>query len=353
MGKKEANTVCIVRDDRYLRHLDHVPHPESPKRLAAVYEALESIERCVPLVYIRPRHASEDELALVHERAYIRRIANIRRFPTLLDPDTPVTEHSFDAAVLAAGGLLDAVDRVVGDQPSPVFALVRPPGHHAERDMARGFCLFNNVAIAAKYARKRHGVRRVLICDWDVHHGNGTQHAFYEDPTVLYFSVHQFPHYPGTGHLLETGTGPGKGFTINIPLPHGQGDREYRAIFREILVPVARTFRPELILVSAGFDPLHCDPLAGMELTEKGFASMTSDLMGLAASFCPGRLILSLEGGYHLPGIVACIDRVIRTLSGQGERCEQADDPPGRIHEAARNVIDRAKAVLAPHWEVM
>lgn len=351
MGQQGVNTVCIVRDDRYLRHLDHIPHPESPKRLAAIHESLTCIENRVPLSYIRPRHASEEEIGLVHEQGYIRQIANIRRFPTFLDPDTPVTEHSFETAALAAGGLLDAVDRVTGELPAPVFALVRPPGHHAERDMARGFCLFNNVAIAARYAQKRHGVHRVLICDWDVHHGNGTQHAFYGDPTVLYFSVHQFPHYPGTGHLLETGAGPGQGFTINIPVPSGQGDREYRAIFREILVPVARAFRPELILVSAGFDPFHSDPLAGMEVTEEGFASMTSDLMGIASSFCPGRLILSLEGGYHLRGIIQCVDRVIRTLSGENDTCEQENDPPDRIHEGARSVIDRAKAVLSPYWK--
>jgi len=353
MEKNGKNAVSIVRDDRYLRHLDRVSHPESPKRLAAIHESLACIENRVPLVYIRPRHASEEEISLVHDRAYIREIANIGRFPAFLDADTPVTEHSFEAATLAAGGLLEAVDRVIGEQPAPVFALVRPPGHHAERDMAMGFCLFNNIAIAARYAQERHGVQRILICDWDVHHGNGTQHAFYEDPTVFYFSVHQFPHYPGTGHLQETGAGPGQGFTVNIPLPPGQGDHEYRAIFREILVPVARAFRPELILVSAGFDAFRFDPLAGMEVTAEGFASMTSTLMDLAASFCPGRIILGLEGGYHLQGLAHCVERVILTLSGEHGACGQGNGPADRIHEGARSVIDRAKAVLSPYWAVL
>lgn len=316
MDTSKKNRVIIIKDERFLDHLAGLAHPESPERLKAIYGSLSELEAIIPISYIRPRPASLDEIALIHDPDYIREIEGIGLFPAYLDMDTPMTKGSFQAAVLAAGGLIEAVDSVMTKEAAPVFALVRPPGHHAEKDRAMGFCLFNNVAIAARYAQKRYGVKRVLICDWDVHHGNGTQHAFYNDPSVLYFSIHQYPHYPGTGKPEDIGTDQGKGFTINCPIPPGQGDAEYLEIFRKILVPVALTFHPDLILVSAGFDPYIHDPLAGMEVTEEGFALMTGSLLELASQCCQGRLILTLEGGYHLQGIARCASAVIRTLSG-------------------------------------
>ena len=255
------------------------------------------------------------------------------------------------SAILAAGGLLKAVDKVFNKKAAPVFALVRPPGHHAEKNIAKGFCLFNNVAIGARYAQKKHGIKRVLICDWDVHHGNGTQHAFYDDPSVLYFSIHQYPHYPGTGHIQETGTGPGEGFTINCPLPSGQGDREYKALFQTIFMPIATEFQPELIIISAGFDPYLNDPLAGMVLTEEGFAFMTAALMDIADSYCPGRIILSLEGGYDHHGIAKCISRVIRTLSGEKVKNEEKMENPEDIKEGTDHTIKYAKSMFSPYWK--
>ncbi|MGA1865376.1 MAG: histone deacetylase [bacterium] len=351
MEKSNKNSVQIIKDDRFLEHLQNVPHPESPRRLEVVHEYLLELEHHIPLTYITPRYASEKELALVHDPEYIQEIKNIRCFPTYLDPDTPVTEQSFQAAVLAAGGLLEAVDTVIKVKASPVFALVRPPGHHAERGFAKGFCLFNNVALAARYAREQHGIKRVLICDWDVHHGNGTQHSFYNDPSVLYFSVHQYPHYPGTGHIKEIGAGPGEGFTINCPLPRGQGDKEYKAIFQKILMPVALEYQPEMILVSAGFDPYFDDPLAGMEVTDEGFAFMTSALMDIAASCCPGRIILTLEGGYHLHGIAKCISRVILTLNGDSVKDEEKDQSPDAINEETSYVIKYAESIFSRYWK--
>jgi acetoin utilization deacetylase AcuC-like enzyme len=353
MQASNKNSVQIIKDERFLDHLENVPHPESPKRLKVVYEYLSELDHLIPIIYIKPRYASENELALIHDPAYIREIKNIRHFPTYLDPDTPVTEHSFQAAILAAGGLLEAVDTVIKGKAAPVFALVRPPGHHAERDFARGFCLFNNVAVGARYAQKKHGIKRVLICDWDVHHGNGTQHSFYDDPSVLYFSIHQYPHYPGTGHIKEIGVGPGEGFTINCPLPPGQGDREYRAIFQKILMPIALEYQPELILISAGFDSYINDPLAGMDVTEEGFAFMTSALMDLASSCCPGRIILSLEGGYHLHGIAKCISRVIQTLSDEMDKVNAKEKHPETIKEGASIVIKYARSLFSAYWKCL
>jgi len=351
MKKPGKNPIRIIKDDLFLEHLAGIPHPESPDRLRAVYKYLSAHNPMTHVSYIRPRPASRDELALVHDPEYIKEIEGISRFPSYLDPDTPVTQHSYHAAILAAGGLLEAVDSVIKNEPAPIFALVRPPGHHAERNLARGFCLFNHVAIAARYARERHGIKRVLICDWDVHHGNGTQRAFFSDPSVLYFSVHQYPHYPGTGSLGEIGTGPGEGFNINCPLPPGQGDTEYRVIFQKILMPIALSFKPELILVSAGFDPYFNDPLAGMLVTEEGFASMTSALMEIASSCCPWRMVFSLEGGYHLEGLVKCISRVIKTLSGDIYKMDEKDGSPQTINQGTSSIIKHVRSIFSKYWK--
>jgi len=249
--------------------------------------------------------ASKDWIAEVHTRSYIESLES--RAPisgyTSLDPDTTMSPGTLRAAYLAAGGAINAVDAVMNQQVDQVFCALRPPGHHAEPNRAMGFCFFNNVAIAARYAQKHHGLRRVLIVDWDVHHGNGTQNSFYEDASVFYFSIHQFPHYPGTGAQDQSGEGAGKGFTMNIPLPVGCGDEEYREIFERILIPEADRFVPDLILISAGFDAHKDDPLAGIQVTAKGFGYMTEALARLADRHCSGRLVSMLEGGYNIPAL--------------------------------------------------
>ncbi|MGA1869725.1 MAG: histone deacetylase [bacterium] len=345
------NTVYIVKDTRYLDHLVNVPHPECPERLNAIYETLPTLEHLIPLSYLKPRAATNEEVGLIHHMPYIEDIESINRFPVYLDPDTPITQHSYLAALYATGGVLEGVDTISSGNTFPVFALVRPPGHHAERSFAKGFCLFNNVAIAARYAQQKFGITRVLICDWDVHHGNGTQHAFYDDPSVLYFSVHQYPHYPGTGSLNEIGSGKGEGFTVNCPLPPGQGDAEYKALFHHILMPIALEFSPELIIVSAGFDAYLHDPLAHMKLSEKGFAFMTYSLMKIATLCSSQKIILSLEGGYHLHGIAQCVSAVIKTLSGAYNDLDEQKIPMESIKDGTRDLIENALPLFSRYWK--
>ena len=233
--------VGLVKEDIYLDHITDDFHPENPGRLRAIYEMLEEIDR-KGLVYVPARPATRDEIALIHEQHYITMVEETRgKVQTRLDPDTVASARSYDAACMAAGGLLQLVDAAVSGEIDNGFALVRPPGHHAEAGRAMGFCIFNNVAIAARYLEKKHGLTRILIVDFDVHHGNGTQHSFYEDPSVLYISTHQYPHYPGTGWYEEIGQGKGKGYTINVPLAYGMNDADYLYVFREVVVPVSRS----------------------------------------------------------------------------------------------------------------
>jgi acetoin utilization deacetylase AcuC-like enzyme len=221
---------------------------------------------------------------------------------------------SLAAAYLAAGGALAAVDAIMRGEVEHAFCAVRPPGHHAERSRAMGFCLFNNVAIAARYVQKKHGLSRVLIIDWDVHHGNGTQHSFEEDASILFFSTHQYPHYPGTGRATERGAGAGEGFTINVPMEAGDGDEEYHAIFMNILLPAADAFKPEFVIISAGFDAHRDDPLANMGLTETGYADLTGLVAGIARRHAEGRLLSSLEGGYNLTALAGSVDAHLQAL---------------------------------------
>ncbi len=308
----------VIKANEYLEHDPGPSHPESPKRLEAIYERISRPDMAQLFHVLAPREATVEELCWNHTEAYVKRIektADVRHFQ--LDPDTATSRGSWKAAILAAGGVFAALDHIAAGKAPNGFALVRPPGHHAERDQAMGFCLFNNVALGARYARKRLGHHRVMIVDWDLHHGNGTQHSFYSDSNVLYFSTHQFPYYPGSGAADQVGAGDGKGFTVNVPLSPGAGDREFAAIFNRILEPVADQFKPDIILVSAGFDIYFQDPLGGMAVTEKGFAWMAFKLLEIASRCCEGRILFCLEGGYDLSGLSQGAAAVIKECAGK------------------------------------
>ncbi len=313
------STLAIIKDDRYREHTAGPAHPESPNRLRVIHELIDSDFSSLPL--ISPRLATSDELALIHDPFYIQTVAATEgRSHSQLDPDTGTSARSYEIARLAAGGLLNAVDELLSPNselkaPNAVFAFVRPPGHHAEADHAMGFCLFNNIAIAAAYAKKQHGIKKILIVDWDLHHGNGTQHAFYDDPSVLFFSSHQFPYYPGSGNFDQAGSGAGEGFTVNAPFPAGFGDEEYIRVYSEILKPIATEFKPELVLVSAGFDPYIADPLGGMGVTGAGFGALASIVRNIAERTCCGKVLLTLEGGYNPDGLRDGVRAVLDAFS--------------------------------------
>lgn len=306
----------LVYHPAYLEHDMGAGHPESPDRLRAIMQQLEQSGTAAQLIRITPRKAEDEWIKLVHTAKYV---ATLNRYtPTSgrvsLDPDTLMSAGSLNAAYLAAGGALAAVDAIMSQQVDQAFCAVRPPGHHAEAGRAMGFCLFNNVAIAARYVQKNYGLKRVLIVDWDVHHGNGTQHSFDDDPTILFFSTHQYPHYPGTGGATERGTGAGEGFTINVPMEAGEGDEAYHTIFLKSLVPAADDFKPEFVIISAGFDAHRDDPLASMGLTEAGYADLTNIVAGIARRHAQGRILSSLEGGYNLNALSASVDAHIKAL---------------------------------------
>jgi acetoin utilization deacetylase AcuC-like enzyme len=300
----------------YLRH-NTGRHVEVAARLEAIISYLDKTGLKSKLTLIEPRPATVDEIALVHQRQYIKEIEETAaRGGGWLDPDTVMSADSYQAALYAAGGVIRAVEAVMGGEVSSAFALVRPPGHHATSGKAMGFCLFNNIAIAARYALGKYKLERILIIDFDVHHGNGTQQAFYDDPHVMYISTHEYPFYPGTGDINETGSGEGRGTNLNVSLPAGCGDSEYLEVFEQIIVPAARRFNPQLILVSTGYDGHWADPLAMMSLSVGGFARMAEIIKGLADELCGGRLVLTLEGGYNLEALAASVKATFDVLLG-------------------------------------
>ena len=303
-----------VYDPVYLKH-ETGYHPENAKRLEAIMAHLEETGLIEQLTPVDPRPATVEELNYVHQASYISSLQDTAvRGGGWLDADTVMSPDSYDAALYAAGGAIEATDAVISGKMNSAFALVRPPGHHATRTAAMGFCLFNNIAIAARYAMKNHKIEKVAIIDFDVHHGNGTQEAFDSDPQVLYISTHQYPHYPGTGTIYETGSSAAQGSKVNIPLPAGSGDDEYRQVFEQVIVPVTRRFRPELILVSAGYDPHWADHLAMMEVSTAGFADMVRTIKVLAEEFCDGKSVFTLEGGYNLKALAASVKATFDVL---------------------------------------
>jgi acetoin utilization deacetylase AcuC-like enzyme len=337
----------IVKDPIFMEHIKDFQHVESPHRLEVIYDRVDKYFQG-KLEIIPSRPATQDELALIHTPDHIKRVAaTAGRSFVSLDPDTQTSPRSYEAAILAAGGFFSLVDALMNKSIPNGFALVRPPGHHAEANRAMGFCLFNNVALGAEYARIKYGLKRILIVDWDLHHGNGTQHSFWESDRVLYFSTHQYPYYPGTGASNEVGGKKAMGFTVNVPLSSGYQDEDFAQIFERILVPIGRQFKPELILISAGFDTYFEDPLGAMLVSPKGFARMTNLLLRLAGEVCHGRLLLALEGGYHLEGLGLSVQAVLNELTGDSilnpEDC-QPDERPSLA------VVEKVWAVQKNFW---
>jgi acetoin utilization deacetylase AcuC-like enzyme len=332
-------TSMLLYDPEFLNHNAGPGHPERPERLEAVAAGL------VPLpagarMRAPKRPATEEELARVHHPRYIEAILALRGKSARLDEDTAVSPGSVDAALLAAGACLELTLDVLDGTVENGFALVRPPGHHALAEQAMGFCIFNNVAVAAAAAIAK-GISRVLIVDWDVHHGNGTQDIFYDRRDVLFFSTHQFPFYPGSGDVTETGKGKGEGYTINVPLRAGLSDADYVHAFKEILVPAAEAYRPELVLVSAGFDAYDGDPLASMCLSSNGFSALCGIVRDIADKWAQGRIVLALEGGYALTPLAKSVRACTEVLGG-GTPAAIVSEPSS----AGREDVQRAKQAV-------
>ncbi|MFO0688720.1 MAG: histone deacetylase [Myxococcota bacterium] len=340
--------VRFVGDARFRDHVAPPDHPERPERLDAVERAVEELAGAGladRIERVAPRAAETEELLRVHDERMLQRLAATRQARAgRLDADTYHVPASFDVARLAAGTSTDLVRAALRDEAPRGFAAVRPPGHHAEAARAMGFCLLNNVAIATRTAQLEHATPRILIFDWDVHHGNGTQHSFEDDPNVLYLSTHQFPFYPGTGDHREAGRGPGLGTTINVPMPGGCGDAEYVGVVDRIVAPAARAFRPDLILVSCGFDAHRDDPLASMEVGLEGYRAMAMRLRALADSLCRGRIVYVLEGGYSLPGVREGTRAVLESLVVDAAP-PIPSAPPLEPGSTLRALVDRTVAV--------
>ncbi len=300
--------VGFLYDDLFLNHVPPDWHPESPVRLRAVITALKGSGEWERLVHLTPSRAGFSDIGAVHDHGYIERVKNAGT--GYLDPDTYMSEGSLDAALHAAGAVMDAVRECGKGTIERAFCAVRPPGHHAEADRAMGFCIFNNIAVGARYAQKR-GFEKVFIIDFDVHHGNGTEHIFYEDDSVFYFSTHQYPHYPGTGGEAERGSGRGEGFTRNVPLPAGSGDAEYLRIYSGLLRELLSSFDPAIVLVSAGYDIHARDPLAGMNVTDRGVEGIVRGILD-AAGDVP--VVFSLEGGYDLTALSNAVLITLREM---------------------------------------
>lgn len=338
-------SIALISSNEYLKH-DEPSHPEHAGRLRAINQALDDSGLRSRLLSIAPRPASVEELVSVHTPEYVTALQHVMaQAPAYIDyAPTYIVPESYGVATLAAGGALRAVDAVLDGEARAAFALIRPPGHHAVPDRAMGFCLFNNVALAARHAQRR-GFKKVMIVDFDVHHGNGTQEAFYSDPSVLFLSTHQYQpgFYPGTGAADEMGEGAGEGFNLNVPLPAGAGDTAFAHIAAEIIAPAADRFGPELLLVSAGFDAHWADPLASLQLSHTGYGQLMKALSAVADKHCGGKLVLTLEGGYDLQALAGGVLTIFRVLLG-----DEGVDTLGlaaRREADARSAIEKVKAL--------
>ncbi|MBI3263399.1 MAG: histone deacetylase [Acidobacteria bacterium] len=343
-------SLILIHSSRFGDHLNPPGHPECAERAEVMEVTADRFKERGGMV-LAPRAATREQLVRVHAEDHVDRIAKTSGRATSLDPDTYTSPDSYEVALVAAGAAVQAVELTFGSaaQVTQAFALVRPPGHHAERDRAMGFCLFNNVAIAAAHALAL-GTARVAIVDYDVHHGNGTQGIFYEDRRVLYVSLHQFPFYPGTGAATEVGRGAGQGFTVNAPFEAGATDDDWAQVLGNALVPILCQFAPELLLVSAGFDAHELDPLAGMRLTAAGFRRLTARLREAAETSCGGRMVLVTEGGYHLQALTACLEAAIEALTSGSDLRPPPKPSPLRDatgHGPTRRGAETLQAVVA------
>ena len=316
--------LVLIRDSKFQLHLTPTTHPESPERLAAIDQAFYKGALESTIDQLEPRFADENEISLVHAESYVEQLHSIANTiangkVAQLDGDTFMSPQTFDVAKMAAGAGLEAVDAIKKNKYQSAFVAIRPPGHHALKSKAMGFCLFNNIAIAARYAQKNCGFKKILIIDWDVHHGNGTQALFYDDPTICFLSLHQYPFWPGTGAIEEDGRDDGKGFNINIPMPEGAGDRGYLAAFDQIVKPIGIEFAPDLILVSAGYDAHQSDPLGGQKVSTSGFAMMSQRLSDLSDQ-TGAKVICFLEGGYDVNALSASAIATMRVLNATDAR---------------------------------
>jgi acetoin utilization deacetylase AcuC-like enzyme len=309
-------TTAFLYDPRFLEHDAGYNHPERPERLTAVINHVSALPWFSGLSPVTPQPATMDQIETIHALSYIRRAKRSCRDddPFLDTPDVGISRKSAEIAFLAAGGAIAVADSVMSGKSKNGFALLRPPGHHAENSSAMGFCLFNNIAITAKHIQKLYGVHKVLIVDWDVHHGNGTQHSFEDDPSVLYVSLHQYPFYPGTGSAGQTGIGRGEGYTLNCPMTAGSGDTQYMNAWTEKILPKLNGYQPQVILISAGFDAHQKDPLASMNLSTQCFGWMTDQLKEIAERYCGGKIISMLEGGYDLAALSECVSEHLEHL---------------------------------------
>ena len=340
--------LTIFTSDRFADHLTPPGHPERVERAEVMQHVVAQWRKRGGAVH-EPRPAPTEQLARIHEADHISLVRETAGRAVALDPDTFTSPDTYEVACLAAGAACQAVDHVLDGDGRKAIAVVRPPGHHAERGKAMGFCFFNNIAVAAAHARAR-GLSRVAIVDYDVHHGNGTQWSFYDDPSVLFISSHQYPYYPGTGAAGDVGKDRGVGFTVNLPLEVGATDADYELVYQRVALPVLRQFKPELVLVSAGFDAHHRDPLAGMRVTTEQFGRLTALIVRAADDVCRGRVVAITEGGYDLHALAASLDVAIHVLAGESS----LDDFPAPKDTASRGEAC-AKAVtphVAKYWQI-
>ena len=345
----------LVYDERMLKHDTGPFHPERPERIKTCYNFLEAENILSRLKLVPPREATIEEISMAHDSRYVESVKEMaEQGGGQLDLDTPLSEKSFEAATLAAGGVIEAVDMLVAKKLKNCFCLVRPPGHHATYSRGMGFCLFDNLAVGARHALKNHEMSRILILDWDAHHGNGLQDIFWNDPSVLYVSFHQHPHYPGTGFAAEVGAGDGEGFTINFPFSADTGIVDYRTAFKEAIWPVTQEFKPELVMVAAGFDGHFHDPLTSLGLTTDDFGEMTSEIMGLANKFAEGKMICSLEGGYDLKALSYSVAQVIIKLSGLEKNLSDPYKALKNDEQTSLNkgVIEEVKKTIGNYWKI-
>jgi acetoin utilization deacetylase AcuC-like enzyme len=330
---------AVVVDAEYLKHETGEFHPERPERIRALLDLAGKLDK-EKFDVLPPKAASRSDIESCHGSDYVSLVESTSKTNHYaLDGDTITCRDSFGVGLLAAGGFLRLIDAIAAGEAQNGFALVRPPGHHALKNRAMGFCLFNTIAIGARHLKKIYNAKRVMIMDWDVHHGNGTQDSFYEDSSVLFISTHQFPYYPGTGAINEVGANAGEGYTLNIPLPAGCGDAEYLRVFYDVVVPAAKQFEPEWILVSAGFDPHRRDPLGGMAVTEAGFASMAVLLLQLADQYAGGKIAFLLEGGYDLAALSRSVAAVLQIMQENSHPNENARPAGDSIEPLIRKIL--------------